>query len=138
MQKVVGGDRLDHQRIPVDLILSILANEGESSSSTMAMWKMEPLNPCPVRGPPQASKGIPCGLLHNEAAGDIGGLHQNEGVSILPGWSSERLAVSLASVFQHLGRHEAHIPGEVLSIIQNYVHQEGNMWDKATYMRNSA
>ncbi|RDX93984.1 hypothetical protein CR513_23689, partial [Mucuna pruriens] len=33
---------------------------------------------------PQASKGIPCGLLHNEAARDIERLHQNEGVPILP------------------------------------------------------
>ncbi|RDX68295.1 hypothetical protein CR513_52733, partial [Mucuna pruriens] len=35
--------------------------------------------------------------------------------------------------FQHLGRHEAHISGEVLSGIQNCVHQEGNLWDKAAY-----
>ncbi|RDX84804.1 hypothetical protein CR513_34086, partial [Mucuna pruriens] len=84
-----------------------------------------------VRRPPQASKGIPCGLLHNEAVGDIGGLHQNEGVPILPGWSSEGLAIPSASTFQHLGRYEAHIPGEVLSGIQNCVHQEGDMWDKA-------
>ncbi|RDX99538.1 hypothetical protein CR513_17397, partial [Mucuna pruriens] len=59
-----------------------------------------------LRGPPQASKGIPCGFLYNEVVGDIGGLHQNESVSVLPRWSSERLAVSSANTFQHLGRHE--------------------------------
>ncbi|RDX71690.1 hypothetical protein CR513_48925, partial [Mucuna pruriens] len=69
---------------------------------------------------------------------DIGGLHQNEGISILPGWSSEGLAVSSASTFQHLGRYEAHILGKVLSGIQNHVHQKGDMWDKAAYMRNFA
>ncbi|RDY05586.1 hypothetical protein CR513_10562, partial [Mucuna pruriens] len=42
-------------------------------------------------------EGIPRGLLHNEAAGDIGGLHQNEGISILPGWSSIGLVVSTAN-----------------------------------------
>ncbi|RDX75229.1 hypothetical protein CR513_44914, partial [Mucuna pruriens] len=92
----------------------------------------------PWRRPPQASKGIPCGLLHNEAAGDIRRLHQNEGVSILPGWSSEGLAVPSASTVQHLGRYEVHIPGEVLSGIQNCVHQEGNLWDKAAYRRDFA
>ncbi|RDX87277.1 hypothetical protein CR513_31271, partial [Mucuna pruriens] len=35
-----------------------------------------------VRRPPQALEGIPCGLLHNEAIGDTGGLHQNKGVSL--------------------------------------------------------
>ncbi|RDX74350.1 hypothetical protein CR513_45921, partial [Mucuna pruriens] len=87
--------------------------------------------------PPQASKGIPCGLLHNEAVGDIRGLHQNEGISIFPGWSSERLAVSSASALQHLGRHEARIPGEVLCGIQNCVHPEKNMWYKTAFRRNS-
>ncbi|RDX99886.1 hypothetical protein CR513_16997, partial [Mucuna pruriens] len=43
------------------------------------------------RRPPQALEGIPCCLFHNEAVGDTGRLHQNEGVSILPGWSSKRL-----------------------------------------------
>ncbi|RDY14381.1 putative mitochondrial protein, partial [Mucuna pruriens] len=81
---------------------------------------------------------IPCGLLHNEAAGDIGRLHQNEGVPILPGWNSEGLVVSSTSAFQHLGRYEEHISGEVLSGIQNRVHQEGDMWDKAAYRRDFA
>ncbi|RDX67050.1 hypothetical protein CR513_54112, partial [Mucuna pruriens] len=45
----------------------------------------------PWRRPPQAFEGIPCGLFHNEAAGDTRGLHQNKGVPILPGWSSKRL-----------------------------------------------
>ncbi|RDX98329.1 hypothetical protein CR513_18767, partial [Mucuna pruriens] len=91
-----------------------------------------------LRRPPQASKGIPCGLLHNEAVGDIGGLHQNEGVSILPGWSSKGLAIPSAGTFQHLGRHEVHILGEVLFGIPNCVHQEGDMWDKAAYRRDFA
>ncbi|RDX80241.1 hypothetical protein CR513_39232, partial [Mucuna pruriens] len=56
-----------------------------------------------VRRPPQASKGIPCGLLHNEATGDIGRLHQNEGVPILLGRSSEGLTVSSASAFNTWG-----------------------------------
>ncbi|RDX80977.1 hypothetical protein CR513_38401, partial [Mucuna pruriens] len=47
--------------------------------------------------PPQASKGIPCGLLHNEAVGDIGRLYQNEGFPILRGWSSKGLAFFPAS-----------------------------------------
>ncbi|RDY06323.1 hypothetical protein CR513_09707, partial [Mucuna pruriens] len=42
-----------------------------------------------LRGPPQTFEGIPCGLFHNEAVGDIGGLHQNEDVSILLGWSNK-------------------------------------------------
>ncbi|RDX81010.1 hypothetical protein CR513_38366, partial [Mucuna pruriens] len=46
--------------------------------------------------------------------GDIGRLYQNEGVPILPGRSSEGLVVPSASTFQHLGRHEAHIPGKIL------------------------
>ncbi|RDX97362.1 hypothetical protein CR513_19874, partial [Mucuna pruriens] len=91
-----------------------------------------------LRRPPQASKGIPCGLLHNEAVGDIGRLHQNEGVPILPGRSSEGLAVSSASAFQHLRRHEADILGKVLSGIQNSVHQKGVIWDKAAYRRDFA
>ncbi|RDY11796.1 hypothetical protein CR513_03494, partial [Mucuna pruriens] len=40
----------------------------------------------------QALKRIPCGLFHNEAARDIGGLHQNESVSIFLGWSCKGLA----------------------------------------------
>ncbi|RDY13923.1 hypothetical protein CR513_01084, partial [Mucuna pruriens] len=35
--KVVGGDRLDHQRTPADLILNVLAILGEPSSSAMAI-----------------------------------------------------------------------------------------------------
>ncbi|RDX84373.1 hypothetical protein CR513_34592, partial [Mucuna pruriens] len=92
----------------------------------------------PWRRPPPASEGIPCGLLHDEAVGEIGGLHQNEGVPVLPGWSSEGLAVSSASTFQHMGRYKAHILGKVLSGIQNRIHQERDMWDKAAYKRDIA
>ncbi|RDX94122.1 hypothetical protein CR513_23532, partial [Mucuna pruriens] len=42
----------------------------------------------------QALEGIPCGLFHNEVIGDTGRLHQEEGIPILPRWSSKRLAVS--------------------------------------------
>ncbi|RDX71852.1 hypothetical protein CR513_48743, partial [Mucuna pruriens] len=38
---------------------------------------------------------------------------------------------------QHLGRHEAHVPGEILSSIQDRDHQEGNLWDKATFWKDS-
>ncbi|RDY07556.1 hypothetical protein CR513_08304, partial [Mucuna pruriens] len=89
------------------------------------------------RGPPQAFEGIRCGLLHNEAVRDIGRLHQNEGASILPGWSSEGLVVPSTNTVQHLGRHEAHIPRVVLFGIQNCIYYEGNMWDKAAYKRDS-
>ncbi|RDY13881.1 hypothetical protein CR513_01130, partial [Mucuna pruriens] len=141
MPKVAGGDRLDHQRTTVDLILSVLANEGGPQPSTIAIavedgttesrpssvlhsaktksdqsllrpyrlnFCREQLGKCrdgsilcnleprqmenndrtlkelatpdvvyqPWRGPPQASEGIPCGFLHNEAIGDIGGVKQ--------------------------------------------------------------
>ncbi|RDX70124.1 hypothetical protein CR513_50666, partial [Mucuna pruriens] len=85
-----------------------------------------------LRRPPQAIEGIPHGLLHNEAVEDTGGLHQNEGISILPRWSSKGLVVSTTR------RHEAYVLGEVLSGIQNCDHQEGNLWDKAAHRRDSA
>ncbi|RDY10425.1 hypothetical protein CR513_05059, partial [Mucuna pruriens] len=66
-----------------------------------------------------------------------GGLHQNEGVPILPGWSCKRLVVSSISSLQHLGRYEAHVLGEILTNIQNCDHQKGNLWDKATFWKNS-
>ncbi|RDX77173.1 hypothetical protein CR513_42745, partial [Mucuna pruriens] len=88
---------------------------------------------CIQRRSTQALEGVPCGLFHNETIRDTRRLHQDEGVPILPGWSSKRLAVSTTSSLQHLGRHEAHVPGEILSSIQNYDHQKGNMWDKATF-----
>ncbi|RDX72608.1 hypothetical protein CR513_47880, partial [Mucuna pruriens] len=56
-----------------------------------------------LRRPPQAFEGIPYGLFHNEVVGDTRRLHENEGVPILLGWSSEGLAVSLACSLQHLG-----------------------------------
>ncbi|RDX81532.1 hypothetical protein CR513_37785, partial [Mucuna pruriens] len=90
------------------------------------------------RRPPQTLKGIPCGMFHNEAIRNTRRLHQNEGVPILLGHSCKRLAVLTASSLQHLGRHEVHILGKVLSGIQNHDHHEGNMWDKATFWRNSA
>ncbi|RDX87920.1 hypothetical protein CR513_30552, partial [Mucuna pruriens] len=55
------------------------------------------------RRSPQEFKGISCGLLHNEAAGDTGRFHQDEGIFILPGWSSKRLIVSTTSSIQHVG-----------------------------------
>ncbi|RDX76344.1 hypothetical protein CR513_43672, partial [Mucuna pruriens] len=50
-----------------------------------------------LRRPPQAFEGIPCGLFHNETVGDTKRLHQNEGIPILLGWSSEGLAFFLTS-----------------------------------------
>ncbi|RDX83323.1 hypothetical protein CR513_35764, partial [Mucuna pruriens] len=85
-----------------------------------------------LRRPPQILKGIPCGLFHDEAIEDTRRLHQNEGIPILLGWSSKRLAILTTSSLQHLGRHEAHVLGKVLFGIQNRDHQEGNMWNKAT------
>ncbi|RDX61486.1 hypothetical protein CR513_60278, partial [Mucuna pruriens] len=79
---------------------NIFVEPGQMENNDRTLKELATLD---VRGPPQALKGIPCGLLHNKAARDIRGLHQNEGVSILPGWSSERLVVSSASAFQHLG-----------------------------------
>ncbi|RDX77624.1 Pro-Pol polyprotein, partial [Mucuna pruriens] len=54
--------------------------------------------------------------------GDTGRLHQNEGVSILPGWTYKRLVVPTIDSLQHLGRYEAHVLGEILFDIQNYDH----------------
>ncbi|RDX70783.1 hypothetical protein CR513_49937, partial [Mucuna pruriens] len=84
------------------------------------------------RRPPQASQGIPRGLFNDKAVGDTKGLYQNEGIPILPRWSCKRLAVSSASTLQHLGRHEAHLPGKILPSIQDCNHQKGNMWNPAT------
>ncbi|RDX93405.1 hypothetical protein CR513_24344, partial [Mucuna pruriens] len=98
---------------------NIFAEPGQMENNDRTLKELA--TPYVVKRPPQASKGIPCGLFHNEAVGDIRGLHQNEGVPILPGWSSEGLAIPSASTFQHLGRYEAHIPGEVLSSIQSCV-----------------
>ncbi|RDX76821.1 hypothetical protein CR513_43147, partial [Mucuna pruriens] len=67
------------------------------------------------------------------AVRDTGGLHQNEGISIFLGWSCKGLAVSAAGSLQHLGRHEAHVFGEIISGIQNCDHQEGDLWDKETF-----
>ncbi|RDY02126.1 hypothetical protein CR513_14458, partial [Mucuna pruriens] len=59
-----------------------------------------------LRRSPQALKRIPYGLFHNKATRDVGGLHQNEGVSIFLGWSSKGLAIFGAGSFQHLERHK--------------------------------
>ncbi|RDX75809.1 hypothetical protein CR513_44275, partial [Mucuna pruriens] len=83
----------------------------------------------PWRRPSQAPQGIPRSLFDDEAAGDTRGLYQNEGIPILPGWSCKRLAVSSASTFQHLGRHEVYLPGKILPSIQDCDHQKGNIWD---------
>ncbi|RDY01492.1 hypothetical protein CR513_15170, partial [Mucuna pruriens] len=56
------------------------------------------------------------------AVGDIGGLHQDESVRILLGWSSKRLVVSTTGSLQHLGRHEEHVLGEIIFGIQNRDH----------------
>ncbi|RDX89100.1 hypothetical protein CR513_29225, partial [Mucuna pruriens] len=55
--------------------------------------------------------GVPRGLLYDETVGDIGGLYQDEGVSVLPRRSNERLAVFAVSYVQHMGRYEANPSG---------------------------
>ncbi|RDX80932.1 hypothetical protein CR513_38439, partial [Mucuna pruriens] len=90
-----------------------------------------------LRRPPQALKGISCDLFHNEVARDTEGLYQNEGVCIFLGWGCEGLAISTAGSLQHLGRHETHVFGEVLSSIKNRDYQKKNLWDKETLWRNT-
>ncbi|RDX95945.1 hypothetical protein CR513_21454, partial [Mucuna pruriens] len=46
-----------------------------------------------------ALEGIPCGLFQNEIVGDTRRLHQDDGVPILPGWSSKRLAGDMKRMF---------------------------------------
>ncbi|RDX94759.1 hypothetical protein CR513_22832, partial [Mucuna pruriens] len=58
----------------------------------------------PWRRPPQASERIPCGLLHNEVIGDTRGLHQNEGILILPGWNNKRLVPILFNTWGDMKR----------------------------------
>ncbi|RDX74446.1 hypothetical protein CR513_45804, partial [Mucuna pruriens] len=65
------------------------------------------------RRPPQASQRIPCGLFHDEAAGNPRRLHQDEGISILSRRSCKGLAISAASTLQHLGRYETDLPRKI-------------------------
>ncbi|RDX87332.1 hypothetical protein CR513_31215, partial [Mucuna pruriens] len=65
-------------------------------------------------------------------------LHQDEGVPVFPKWSSEGLVVPATGSFQHLGRHEIHLLGEVLPGVQNYDYPEENMWNPITCRRNLA
>ncbi|RDX71435.1 hypothetical protein CR513_49226, partial [Mucuna pruriens] len=65
---------------------------------------------------------LPCGLFHNAAARDTGGLYKNEGISIFLGWSYKGLTVSIGGSLQHLVRHEAHVSREVLSSITSCNH----------------
>ncbi|RDX84415.1 hypothetical protein CR513_34538, partial [Mucuna pruriens] len=65
----------------------------------------------------QALKGVPRDLFHDEAVGDTRRLHQDESVSILPGWSYKRLVVSIANSLQYLRGYEAHVPEEILPSI---------------------
>ncbi|RDX79233.1 hypothetical protein CR513_40359, partial [Mucuna pruriens] len=53
-----------------------------------------------ARRSPQAPEGIPCGQFHDEGTGDTERLHQNEGVSILPGWSCKRLVSVLFNTWE--------------------------------------
>ncbi|RDX64560.1 hypothetical protein CR513_56868, partial [Mucuna pruriens] len=65
-------------------------------------------------------------------------LYQDEGLSILSRWSSEGLAISIANHVQHMGRHEAHVLGEILPNIQDCDHLKGDLWDLATFPRDNA
>ncbi|RDX70902.1 hypothetical protein CR513_49806, partial [Mucuna pruriens] len=71
---------------------NIFAKPGQMENNDRTLKELATLD---VEKTPQASEGIPCGLLHNEAVGDIERLHQNEDVPILPGWSCERLLLGL-------------------------------------------
>ncbi|RDX93006.1 hypothetical protein CR513_24785, partial [Mucuna pruriens] len=88
-------------------------NSAEQMENNNKRTLKELATPDVVRRSPQALEGIPCGLLYNETTGDTGRLHQDEGISILPGWSSKRLAISIVSSIQHLGRNEAYVLGEL-------------------------
>ncbi|RDX86595.1 hypothetical protein CR513_32060, partial [Mucuna pruriens] len=85
------------------------------------------LEPTQTRRSPQALEGIPCGLFHNKAVGDTRRLHKNEGIPILPRWSCKGLTVPITGSLQQLERYEAHVLGEILSSIQDWDHQEGNL-----------
>ncbi|RDY07785.1 hypothetical protein CR513_08046, partial [Mucuna pruriens] len=52
-------------------------------------------------------------------------------------WSYEGLVVFATSSLQHLRIYEAHIFGEILSGIQNRDPHEGDLWDEATFWRDS-
>ncbi|RDX97139.1 hypothetical protein CR513_20124, partial [Mucuna pruriens] len=71
-------------------------------------------------------------------AGDTRRLHQDEGVPVFSRRSSKELVVPATSSFQHLGRHEMHLLGEVLPGVQNCDYLEGNMWNPTTCRRNLA
>ncbi|RDY10090.1 hypothetical protein CR513_05450, partial [Mucuna pruriens] len=90
-----------------------------------------------LRRPPQIFERIPCDLFHIEAVEDTKRLHQDEGILILLGWRKRRTSCIFSLFSSTPGRHEPYILGEVLSGIQNFDHQEGNLWDKATIRRNS-
>ncbi|RDX79742.1 hypothetical protein CR513_39801, partial [Mucuna pruriens] len=64
--------------------------------------------------------------------------HQDKGVPIFLGWCCEGLAISIASAFQHLGRYEMHVLGEVLPGIKNYDHHKRNLWHKDLTMMDQS
>ncbi|RDX75398.1 hypothetical protein CR513_44718, partial [Mucuna pruriens] len=59
---------------------------------------------CIQRRSLQGLEGIPCGLLHNKTIGDTGRIHQDEGISILPRWSSKRLVLVLFNTWEDMKR----------------------------------
>ncbi|RDY01583.1 hypothetical protein CR513_15075, partial [Mucuna pruriens] len=63
------------------------------------------------------------------AVGDIRRLHQNEGIPILLGWSSERLAISLASTF-FLASRTASIRKEICGIRQHTGETLHEYWER--------
>ncbi|RDX93902.1 hypothetical protein CR513_23769, partial [Mucuna pruriens] len=81
---------------------------------------------------------VPHGLFHDETARDPGRLHKDEGVFVLPRWSSEKLATLAAGHVQHMERHEATVPRKVLPNVQDSNHSEGDLWNPATHRGNFA
>ncbi|RDY00308.1 hypothetical protein CR513_16529, partial [Mucuna pruriens] len=81
-------------------------------------------------------EGVPRGLLNDEIVGDTRGLYQNEGGSLLPRRSSERLTVFAVGYVNHMGRYEANVPQEVLSGVQDSGHLQGDLQNPSTFGRS--
>ncbi|RDX96708.1 hypothetical protein CR513_20600, partial [Mucuna pruriens] len=64
---------------------NIFAKPGQMENNDRTLKELATLDVVyqPWRGPPQAFEGIPRGLFHNETTGNLGRLHQDDGVPIL-------------------------------------------------------
>ncbi|RDX98367.1 hypothetical protein CR513_18728, partial [Mucuna pruriens] len=86
--------------------------------------------------PTQTFEGVPHCLLYDETVGDTRGLHKDEGISVLPRRSSERLAIFVVDYVQHIGRYEENVPREVLPGAQDNDHSEGDLQNPASKTPN--